>query len=151
MSGRYDRTANAGFVRWPTTFDSDGGGGGVYVSAVVAAEPEGFATCVAGYPRLPLDILIDPGKDAGEVGADGKQHWPLAEKWFPSMQGDLEPMSKDLLAAVLLGTSGGSWMNADGSHWSCSRADLDEAGEALVAGLEHLYGQPVALLTFLDT
>ena len=127
----------------------------MYVYAVVAVDEreddlESFATCVVSPVSLWRDSLVDTDPRAGERDSSGWPRWPLAEKWFPS-NFEADGRSKDLHAAVLLGTSGGSWVDAAGDPWACKRQDLSEAGEELVAGLEKLYGLPVELLTFIDT
>lgn len=158
---RRNGEANNGLVAWPTQLENSQEGG-MYVYAVVGAVDvdglDGYANCIAGLPRLPLDTLLDPDSQAGVMQADGSQKWPLEEEWFPEQRGNTgedafrgEVQSKDLYAAVLLGTSGGSWLTAESDHWVCKREDLLEEGESLVASLEKLYGQKVTLLTFLDT
>lgn len=127
----------------------------MYVYAVVAADVwdgdfDTFVTCMVNPVHLTRDPLVDSDPRAGTVDSTGRQRWPLAEKWFPkTSEGD--ERSRDLYAAVLLGTSGGTWMDMEGNSWACEREDLSEEGEALAAGLEKLYGLPVKLLTFIDT
>jgi hypothetical protein len=154
MRGRRDGSANVGLVNWPTQLENSGEGG-VYVYAVVAMDDEdSFPTCVVTHASLWVDTLIDSNPQAGEIDAKGDQRWPLEERWFPQEEGAEEwerLLSRPLYAAVLLGSSGGSWVSEEGNHWTCARKDLQEDGEKLVVGLEKLYGQKVELLTFLDT
>jgi hypothetical protein len=151
---RRDGSANLGAINWPTHL-ANSGEGGLYVYAVVGAidpdSADSFDACVVSHPVLPLDTLLDPDPAAGDLDAAGKQRWPLEEKWFPTSEFEAKLWSRDLYAAVLLGSSGGSWVTTEGDHWICRHTDLRPEGVKLVAGLEELYGQPVALLTFLDT
>jgi len=62
-------------------------------------------------------------------------------------------ISRDYLAAIVLGTTGWSGAKLDeGEYWKCTFDDLTEQGKALYKQIEMLYpGAKLHLLTFLDT
>jgi len=62
-------------------------------------------------------------------------------------------LSRDYLAALVLGTTGWSgWHEADGRYWECRFDDLSAEGKALYRQIEALYPDcELHLLTFLDT
>lgn len=94
--------------------------------------------------------------DCGELvpGSARQQSFPLQERYWPHYQPGtrdaLSLLSVPFLASVTLGSSTGAWLNTD-NYWTCSRADLTDAGEDLIRNLEQMYGRPVHLLTFVDT
>jgi hypothetical protein len=60
-------------------------------------------------------------------------------------------ISRDYLAAIVLGTTG--WSGAkDGEYWKCTFDDLTDQGKALYKQIEELYpGAEIHLITYLDT
>lgn len=78
-------------------------------------------------------------------------HFPRTEDGAAS--GIERYLSRDYLAALVLGTTGWSgWNEAEGRLWECRFDDLTAEGQALYRQLENLYvGCELHLLTFLDT
>ena len=62
-------------------------------------------------------------------------------------------LSRDYLAALVLGTTGWSgWHEAEGRTWECRFDDLTDDGKSLYRQIEKLYpGCELHLLTMLDT
>ena len=146
MSRRRDGSASSGWVRWPTHLTSTGEGG-MFVYAIVPSldRDDPFEVCcgVASAELRRREVLVpEPGQGNNPE-----------RRWWPRGRGG---SSVDLLAAVCLGSTGGSWYTGDlallnGRMWTATYADLTEEGQALVRALMDLYGRPVHLLTFLDT
>ena len=101
----------------------------------------------------------DPDEIAARVHQTGRQIINTEEPpgWLPEMfpgYPDLSPqgyLSIPLLAAVCLGTSGGSWTMHDHTYWRCTPDDLTVDGATLVTILESMYRRPVSLVTVTDT
>ncbi len=160
--------ANTGYIRWPTHLRNSGEGG-MWVYAVVPVDNrrEPFVECCVEYPTLPApNVFLDPlppSFQAEMKAVRSRRPQPrglMSKSFWPIERHD----SRDLLATVLLGTSGGSWSNLHPCsnpkckhqkglpYWICSESDLTPEGKRLVALLSKLYGgRKVHLLTFLDT
>jgi len=130
---RRDPTANTGCVRWPVDQPGviDTGEGGMSVYAFWTQAPdfdrEDFVVCCEGFElRAELrDTPISP---------------------------DPQRFERNLLGALLLGTSGGSWFDhAADRTWQAATGDLTEAGQIAVATLSRIYGREATLFTALDT
>jgi hypothetical protein len=98
-----------------------------------------------------------------DTPADVKDYEQACMDWqatyFPDNTSDekdlgvLRFLSRDYLAAVVLGVTGWSgWNEPAGKYWICQPSDLSEDGQALYRQLENLYpGCELHLLTYLDT
>jgi len=61
-------------------------------------------------------------------------------------------MSRDYLAAIVLGSTGWAGANENGDYWYCTFGDLTADGQALYRQVQALYPDcTLHLLTFLDT
>lgn len=156
-----------GYVIWPTDC-RDTGEGGLWVYAVVLADRVvDFVAC-----HGPDTTVALPLPDV--VLSDDDQVYPPEEKnWWhrPEPENLTDPAAlKDfvmrvemwvyrrvthgssVLAAVCLGSSGGSWWNEDmGEYWRCTPETLTDEGRALLNSLAKLYGAEPSLITYLDT
>ncbi len=56
-----------------------------------------------------------------------------------------------VLAAVVLGTAGTAWEDAEGSYWQATTENLTSRGRAIVVALNALYDRQAVLVTYLDT
>ena len=150
---RRDATAQTGYVKWPIHL-TNSCEGGMFVYAVVPYIKD-FGMC-AGVPSACLmmeESLVEEDPEAGDLSEVG---WPLQNEWFP--HADMDGWgcgqfdSIPLLAAVCLGSSGGSFFDDErNQYWFCKMEDLTQEGVNLVARLENLYGTSAKLLTWLDT
>lgn len=134
--------------------------GDVYLDANA---PLPFEKCcgVAATTLTLNETLVDEDPEAGMMlDEDGLQIFPLQRRYFPDAHKQLKNMvarvvaqqSVPLLAAICLGSSGGSFYDTEaGRMWTCKAEDLTSDGHQLLASLEKLYGRPAKLLTFLDT
>ena len=159
-------------VRWPVDVDHvrDTGEGGLWCYALVLAatyparDPLVHCCGPAQTVALPLpDVVVH---DPGQVYPPYTGHGPDPA---PPRPGDPEDLRRytwaireqetdrlchgaPVLAAVLLGSSGGSWWDNRASHyWRPGRDDLTPAGIAVVQALEALHQRPVHLTVYLDT
>lgn len=148
--------------------------GGMVVKLVVADNrdfDEQFGVCCGAQVRDVLtEILI--GDDKGpppkspehfDTPADVIGHEEARIAWearhFPHLasgEKDMDALrflSRDYLAAVVLGVTGWSgWNDAEGEYWTCKFEDLTKEGQALYRQMESLYqGCELHLLTYLDT
>jgi len=150
---RRDATAQTGYVKWPIHLKNTNEGG-MFVYAVIPYV-EDFEMC-AGVPSVCLlmsESLVEEDPEAGDLSEVG---WPLQNEWFPRAEMDGcgcdQFLSVPLLAAVCLGSSGGSFFDDEhNQHWFCKMGDLTWEGINLVTRLENLYGTSAKLLTWLDT
>jgi len=131
---RFDPSANNGFVKWPANlpgFHSTGEGGmSVYALFPEKIKPgeveDEFYNCFPGF-GIKANIHESPLTDLNEV------------------------QDRYLLAAVCLGTSGGSWADEHGIMWTADWEDLQDAGVKILNELELVYGVEATLVTVLDT
>lgn len=133
---RCDPPAITGCVNWPThTSHVDTGEGGMWVYAYITdRDAPDFEACYGPTQTVTLaepDALIH---DPGQIHGDDCR----------------------ILAAVCLGSTGGSWVatTPQGDHidyWQCAASDLTTDGRNLVAALERMFGAPVHICTYLDT
>lgn len=132
----------------------------MFVYAVVPATSSFEMCCGVASSYLAMsEVLIEEDPEAGlHKGGAG---YPLETEIFPNASHDdctfENFLSIPLLAAVCLGSSGGSFWNGVPSfeigeqYWFCTLNDLTGEGKQLVAMLEKLYNVSPILLTFLDT
>jgi hypothetical protein len=167
---RRNPTSSSGGVRWPTgsSVVHDSGQGGMFAVACVL-EPDdgtgaGWWCCTGqGTPRLVLQerlvgVRVWDGTACLEVDAD-----EFAAVAFPNLLIDQvgasatdRYLSSAVRAAVVLGTSGGSWTYGSGpwgygesSYWAAGLHDLDPDAQAVVRTLHTAYGLPVHIATFI--
>lgn len=78
-------------------------------------------------------------------------HFPRTDD--STVEGVERYLSRDYLAAMVLGTTGWSgWHETEDKYWECRFDDLTDEGKALYRQIEALYpGCDLHLLTFLDT
>ena len=134
---RRNPASNTGYINWPIYLKNTGEGG-MFVYAVVPAL-ESFQMCcgVASCCLVMGEVLVEEEKEFFP-------HASLEEFRFENF------LSVPLLAAVCLGSSGGSFWDGE-EYWHCTMSDLTDAGSQLVGMLRELYGVEPELLTFLDT
>lgn len=144
---RHDPNSNAGCINWPdNTTNEDTGEGGMWVYAyVLASDAEDHVQCCGPSSTLALpmpDVVVaDPGNVYPDNCWSANRSDPHANCYagYP------------IVAAILLGSTGGSWHN-DSGYFACTNADLTDAGRDLLDKLGQLYGgAPVHLVTYLDT
>jgi len=165
---RRNPQANTGYVNWPTHLINTREGGMFVYVVVPMTKPFQMCCGVPSAYLLMAESLIEEDPNAGSF--TDSAGWPLQDKWFPALRskdGQNNIFSDDdfiisrylscpLLAAVCLGSSGGSFWDGDkdyhdGQYWYCKMDDLTEKGKEIVRVLEELYGVTPSLLTFLDT
>lgn len=81
-------------------------------------------------------------------------HYPnLVDAAKSSASACIDPyLSRDYLAAIVMGSTGWSGRNEEGSCWTCTFEDQTDAGKALYRQMAEIYpGATLHLLTFLDT
>ena len=167
----HDPGANSGCINWPTHL-RDSGEGGMWVHALVLAgkdrsarHGDTFVNCceVEGTIALP---------QANVCSSDNRGLYMAPEVEYGHDDYDMQVMTSGptVLAALCLGTSGGSWSylgdevrgeygeyeadmrrRGDDVYWQCREEDLTPDGVALVESLRKLYGRDVELVTYLDT
>ena len=157
---RRDGTANSGFVDFPT-YLVNSNEGGMWVVAVCKLDPNKTQSAMATLPFLnhPNSFCgTDTIPNYDVVDSEGNQSFPLEKSWWfevrwHSEDGDARysNTTQRLSCAVLMGNSSGSWRYPDGAPWRCTVKDLTKEGKRLVKLLSQLCGEPVTLMTFLDT
>ena len=151
---RRNGTSNSGYIKWPTELlNTKEGGSWVYL--VVAShemfDKDKFVNCCYNGATLNRGLIVDPSHRDDDQGPTR-----IEKRFFPNCRAVLgcdDPnahQSVDLLAAICLGTSGGTWYHAD-RPWSCSYDDLDQNGKALYDSVKQLYNREPTLLTYIDT
>lgn len=163
---RRDGTANTGYIDWPTHLTNSGEGGSFVYLVVIEHEFDNdeFVQCISQGAYLFDCDLVDPDTTAHEWDpAVQGQKFTLERKLFPNSFDSALPstdtnkwLSVPFLAAVCLGTSGGSWYVASETErfvrtWHCEYNDLTEKGKLLFDSLKDLYNRDPMLLTFIDT
>lgn len=130
---RCDGNANNGFIKWPNATPGihNSGEGGMSVYALFpetirpgAIEDE-FYHCFPGM-GIKANVHESPVSDLNEV------------------------QDRHLLAALCLGTSGGSWTKEDGEFWEAGWDDLQDAAVKILNELELVYGVEAVLVTVVD-
>ena len=136
---RRNPASNTGYVNWPIYLKNTGEGG-MFIYAVVPAQ-KSFQRCcgVASCCLLMGEVLVEECAEK-----EFFPHLSLEDYRFENF------LSVPLLAAVCLGSSGGSFWDGE-EYWCCTTSDLTDAGFRLVMMLGELYGVEPELLTFLDT
>lgn len=156
---RRDPSSHAGWVNFPINdpmweMTSEGG---MFVTLVVYEEntsiqedPLSFFKCCGGASLVlreceVLTEIVDCTTDEAKTQEDRRKFY-----------GEVDT-SPGLLAAITLGTTGGSWgRSVEGDrmweNWGCRMSDLTEDGRELVKTMRKLYPHAcVELLTHLDT
>jgi hypothetical protein len=137
--------------------------GGMFVKLVVCDNREGdsrfeqccgayvcdtFAESLVGDDRCPLPAH-GPFESMEDIDNDSKRFEKWRARHYPNLEikGVLDRyQSRDYLAAIVMGSTGWS------GDWTCTLADLTEAGKDLYSKIAALYpGCDLHLLTFLDT
>ncbi len=159
---RRDPTTLAGCVRWPEGSPwKDSGEGGMWAAVLIPA---------ATFPQLdPWDVCMSPTStialplpdvavhDRGGIYTDGQREWrdlinaPKGERRDRELERATLSAGAGVLAAVVLGATGGSWHDPDGDYFEVTHDTLTDAGRALVEALEAMYERPAQFVTYLDT
>ena len=156
---RRNPNSQSGVINWPTHLENTGEGG-MFVYAIVPYIEAFQKCCGVSCGLIKSECLMDPDPNAGDIDpVTQKQFWPLEDKIFPRINDnddsprDIEKyISCDLLAAICLGSCGGSfWDKEKEKYWTCTTDDLTAEGKRLVDMLKSMYGDHVQFLTFLDT
>jgi len=146
---RRDPQANTGCINWPTNTCQNTGEGGMWAYAIVAPTEDwedNFVHCYGPTTTINLPMPDVVTNDSGEI----YENLPEPDDTYPHAWCHV---GKPVLAAICLGTSGGSWHDErTGDYWACTQDDLTDAGRALIDGLSALYGNvTVHITTYLDT
>jgi hypothetical protein len=156
---RRDPNSQSGWVNFPANnpqWDMTGEGG-MFVTLLVYEEDRnlrddraGFFKCCGGASIVLRECEVLVAIVDCATGEHKTQE--EREKFYGGVD-----VSKSLLAAVTMGTTGGSWgRSVEGEqmweNWGCGMGDLSEEGKNLVELLQKLYPRAhVELLTHLDT
>lgn len=167
-------TAVSGWVAFPVSDPAwqNSHEGGMVVKLVVCDErDEGrFEMCCGAtvYDLLSEELVGDDQRprparvESYETLEDVRSEEAAYRAWrayhFPrefdeTVEGAERYMSRDYLAAMVLGTTGWSgWSETTGAPWTCRFEDLTEEGKGLYRQMQQLYpGCSIRLLTYLDT
>lgn len=178
---RRDPASQSGVVNWPVHLENTCEGG-MFVTVVFlgddwSQEERPFEKCCGvGSVRLHYsESLIGdghPGREDYDRDERGNRIEQTERLIFPDFYNETERAETDdpleieglvyrevqryfsthLLAAVCLGSSGGSfWNDEKGCYWRCTKDDLTNEGKVLLDILEKTYGRQPYILTFLDT
>lgn len=117
-----------------------------------------LSECFVGDDRRPKPTPLASYDTVEAVRAEQAAMAEWEEYHYPRLndeqaEGAERYLSRDYLAAVVLGTTGWSgWNPLTEQGWHCQFADLTAEGQALYWQLEALYpGCEIHLLTYLDT
>jgi hypothetical protein len=169
--------AVSGCITFPVTGQeyTNTGLGGMYVQLVAIEKrsevenwwDDSFLICFGGsntaldYQELlaGTDTLLDtkvPYSDEAEDNWDAERAkvadaTNLLYPRFFTEKAKGQYQSVPVLAAVTLGSTGGTWMKNE-NYWRCSYEDLDIQGKALYDSLKQLYGEKadLHLVTWVD-
>lgn len=90
----------------------------------------------------------NPDRDHEYLLAPHAEHEPIVLETRPLRT---PPNSRDLLAAVCLGSNRHSFVHSSGGYFNCDYQDLTEQGKQLYDSLKTLYQREPLLITLLDT
>lgn len=138
--------------------------GGMVVKLVVYGDEEfndKFVMCCGAHvydinEGLAGDDKTSKDGDSSSNEDDGSwltNHYPNMFDDDIDFSGVEKYISRDYLAAIVLGTTGWSGFKTGGhKYWTCTFEDLTDQGKALYKQIEALYpGAEIHLLTYLDT
>lgn len=146
-----------GWIDWTRVMyrHEDSGEGGMAVYAVLPEDdkiPESFVACLPG-------TSVSMYQPDAMVTTAHRTLWPRQKTTCCHVVSDgglcekqiQDPESVDLLMALCLGGSGGSWWSESNGYFDCQVEDLTPEGQALLGDLTRLYGRSPLLITLLDT
>lgn len=143
---RRNPEANSGCINWPQ-YLTNTGEGGMFVHLVFEVADnlnDSFVNCCGPHSIHVIRAEEFMGNEENE-----NSFFPNTEEKADNY---LRYLSVPLLAAICLGSSGGSWYNNEtDEYWQCSEKDLTDEGKEFVRMLEKLYNRKGKFVTFLDT
>lgn len=105
-----------------------------------------------GFARTLGGSVIAAGHDPAEIEQVFPRYMDMYDGNVPDPDTRLLESSQSMDAVVVLGETDQVWWNdATGHYWHATRADLTEAGRALVECLDAAYGTSAILITHLST